>query len=289
MPRASLGQPQSTLRFMARCAVCEEEHDEVEPAFRRPDAFFAVPEPERATRIEESDDLVSIDDEAFFLRGVVQVPVLGREAGYAWGFWAKVAKAHFETYRRYFHDDPPPEHAGFPGTLANQTRWLPPTLGLPVHVHLGRGSSRPSFVLLDEGHELSRHQTHGVSEARVRTWSDVISNTHPPEPVLPPKEPRLSVEGWLVARPDQVGRPLHRITAPPNEGDLAKVPFVFRAADASGAVIDRVEYMWVELREVGSDGWWRGTLENHPFVPGPIDAGSAVWIRADHLLGFQRG
>lgn len=274
---------------MARCAHCNEEHTEVEPAFRRPDAFFAVPEAERAARVFESDDLVSIDDEAFFLRGVVQLPVLGREAGYAWGFWVKVAKAHFEVYRRYFDDDPPPEHAGFPGTLANQTRWLPPTLGLPVHVHLGRGRSRPGFVMLDDAHELTRHQTQGVPLALVEHWTSVISSPHPPAPVLPPKEPRLSVEGWLVARPDEFGRPLHRLTDSPREGDLVKVPFVFRAADASGAVVERVEFMWVELREVGSDGWWRGTLENHPFVPGPIDAGSPVWVRAEHLLAFQRG
>lgn len=274
---------------MARCAVCKEVHDEVEPAFRRPDAFFAVPEAQRASRIEESDDLVSIDDKAFFLRGFVQVPVRGREAGYGWGFWAKVAKAHFDTYRRYFYDDPPPEHPGFPGTLANQTRWLPPTLGLPVHVHLGRGSARPSFVLLDEAHELSRHQSRGVSQAQVRTWSDVISNTHPPEPALPSREPSLSVEGWVIARPEQVGQSLHRLRARPKEGDLAKVPFVFRAADASGAVVERVEYMWVVLWEVGNDGWWRATLDNHPFVPGPIDAGSPVWVRAEHLLAFERG
>ncbi len=274
---------------MARCGRCDEEHDEVEPAGRRPDAVFAVPREERAARIRDSDDLVSIDDQAFFVRGVVQLPVLGREQGYGWGFWAKVAKAHFEEYLRYFDDDPPLEHTGFPGTLANQTRWLSPTLGLPVHVLLGRGKARPGLVLLGESHELSRHQTRGVSEALVRTWSDVISSTHPPAPVMPPKQPTLSVEGWLVARPDQVGQPLHALTAPPKEGDLAKVPFVFHAADESGAVVERVEYMWVQLSEVGSDGWWRGTLDNHPFVPGPIDAGSPVWVRAEHLLAYQRG
>jgi hypothetical protein len=40
---------------------------------------------------------------------------------------------------------------------------------------------------------------------------------------------------------------------------------------------------------VCSDGWWLGTLDNHPFVPGPIDAGSPVWVRAEHVLAFERG
>lgn len=274
---------------MARCSRCNDEHAELEPAFRRPDAFFAVPEAERKERIRESDDLVSIDDEAFFVRGVVDLPVLGRAAGYAWGFWVKVARAHFDTALRYFDEDPPLDHPGFPGTLANQTRWLPPTLGVAVHVHLGRGSSRPRLMVLDDSHVLAQHQVRGVSLQLVHDWSDLISGHHPPEPLPPRLEPSLSVEGWLVARPEAVGRPLHRLTTAPVAGDLAKVPFVFRAADAAGDVVERVEFMWVQLSQVRGDGWWLGTLDNHPFVPGPIDAGSTVWLRAEHLLAFERG
>jgi len=272
---------------MPVCTHCGKEHDEVEPAFRRPDAYFAVPKDERAQRIKESDDLVCIDDQAFFIRCVAPIPVLGRERAYGWGFWVKVSREHFEEYRRYFSDDPPPDHQGFAATLANQTRWLPPALGLPVHVHLGRGKARPSLMLLDDGHELSVHQTRGVKEAVAHAWSEAISNPQAIEPALPRKATQLDVEGWFIARPEQVGRERHALATQPHRGDLAKVAFVFHAADVTGEVCERVEFMWVMLQEIEASGWWRATLDNQPFVPGPIALGSPVWLRAEDLLAFE--
>lgn len=270
---------------MPVCAFCGGEHEEVEPGFCYPDAWYAVPEAERATRISESSDFVSIDDEAFFIRCVVPIPVLGRAADYCWGFWVKVSARHYQEHDRYFRDDPPPGHEGFGGTLANQTKLLRPTLGLRVHVHLGRGTARPRVMLLDE-HELTAQQAHGVSEQVVHAWSETISGR--PAPLDPPrKETSLDEEGWLVARPAQVGRPVHHLATLPKPGDFAKAPFVFLAADAHGTLTERVEYMWVKLEELAADGWWRGALNNRPFVPGPIGGGSPVWLRAEHLLAFE--
>lgn len=274
---------------MPRCSTCEREHEELEPGFRRPDAYFAVPKEERAARIKESDDLVVIDDRAFFMRCTAPIPVIGREPAYAWGFWVKVSKAHFEEYQRYFSDDPPLDHPGFAATLANQTRWLPPTLGLPVHVQLGRGATRPRLLLLDDTHTLAVQQSKGVSAAVVHAWSHCVSDPKTVPAVPPRKSPSLEVEGWLVARPDQVGRELHTLPSRPRRGDLCKVPFVFNAADVTGAVDERVEFMWVRLEEVEPSGWWLGTLDNHPFVPGPIDAGCLVWVRAEHLVASKQG
>lgn len=61
------------------CTICGTDCEELEPGFRRPDAVFAVPEEERAGRVRDSDDLVSVDDQAFFIRCVAPAPVIGRE------------------------------------------------------------------------------------------------------------------------------------------------------------------------------------------------------------------
>ncbi len=73
-----------------RCASCGQEHDELEPGFRRPDAFFAVPQSERAARVRESDDLCVIDGTAHFVRAVAPLNVRGRGEAYQWGLWVKV-------------------------------------------------------------------------------------------------------------------------------------------------------------------------------------------------------
>jgi hypothetical protein len=277
-----------------RCSSCGKECDEIEPAFRRPDAVFAVPKEEREHRVRQSDDLVSIDDEAFFIRGVVPIPVEGRDDPYCWGFWVKVAKEHFEEYERFFSVDPPRDHQGFHGTLANQTRYLPPTtLGSPVHVALRSGRDRPRIMLLDDSHALAQQQAHGVMHDQVHEWSKLFGpREHPLEPKQDPPTPTftatLEEDGWLIAEPHQIGKSVEEVDVPPRPGDLVKCGFVYKAADEHGDIVRRVELMWVLLDEVCEDGWWSGTLNNFPFVPGPIDGGSRVWLRAEQNIGLDR-
>ena len=271
-----------------RCSVCGQSCAELEPAFHRPDAVFAVPDDERSARVAQTDDLVAIDDQAFFIRCVAPVPVAGR-GPYSWGFWVKVSRAHFDDYRRWFQVDPPADHPGFLGTLANQTSLLPPTLGMPVHVHLARGRSRPRLMLLDEEHPLTRFQERGVKDALVHLWSERAGAEARRDPFARRFTPTLEEHGWLVLHPGDVGEAVHRLDAPPRAGDWVKVPFRFVAAGPHGEVTTRVELMWVSLDAVRRDGWWSGTLDNHPAVPGPIDAGTRVWLRADRVLAHERG
>lgn len=276
-----------------RCQTCGKDCEELEPAFRRPDAFFAVPEGERAARVRESDDLVAIDDAAFFIRCVAPIPVKGRDGWpYSWGFWVKAARDDFEAYRQeYFDRDPPPDHPGFQGTIANQTPLLPPTLGLPVHIHLGRGKARPKLMLLDAAHALTAQQEEGITPEEVHAWSERctvrFSDDGWLDPPAPPFTASLDREGWRVAEPEEYGKTVERLPAPPRPGELVKAPFVFLAADARGDVTERAELMWVLLDEVRPDGRWSGTLNNHPFVPGPLDCGTRVWLDASRVLAWQ--
>ncbi len=271
-----------------RCAICGQDCEELEPGFRRPDAVFAVPAEERAGRVRESDDLVSIDEQVFFIRCVAPVPVIGREEPFAWGFWVRVSREHFEEYRRFFDVDPPRDHPGFQGTIANQTRLLPPTLGLPVHVHLGRGRHRPRLMLLDERHELTQQQNRGITAAAAHGWSDRCGEDVVDPPDDAPSTPRLDREGWRVGDPAELGLRASPPAAPPRLGDEVKAPFVFLAANARGDATERTELMWVQLDEVREDGWWSGTLDDHPYVPGPIDRGSRVWLRPEQALEHVR-
>jgi hypothetical protein len=271
-----------------RCAICGEDCQELEPSFLRPDAVFAVPADERPARVKQTDDLVSVDDAAFFIRCVAPIPVRGREEPYGWGFWVKVSAEHFQEYLRFFSVDPPADHPGFQGTIANQTRLAPPTLGLPVHVHLGRGQARPRLMLLDDAHALTRQQVDGITPAEAHALSDRCGADEDLDPPAPWSSPSLEVHGWRLGEPERIGRAVVPVDPPPRPGDLVKVPIVFLAADARGEVGRRTELMWVRLDEVGADGRWSGTLHDQPFVPGAIGRGSRIWLRPSHVIGLQR-
>ena len=273
---------------MPICVRCGREHEELEPAFRRPDAIFAIPDEERTQRVRQSDDLASIDDEVFFLRAVAPIPVHSRDEAYHWGFWVRVSKPDFDEYVRYYDEDPPRDHPGFRGTVANQAMGLSPTLGLRVHVHLNRGSARPSLMLLDDDHPLTRQQADGVSEAVVHGWSNRTDDDLPPEPAGEPRLATIDRDGWTVVAPDEVGRRALALDFPPREGDLVKASFRFLAADERGDVVTRVEHMWVLLDVVRADEWWSGTLDSIPFVPGTLGYRTRVWLRPVHVSDERR-
>jgi len=292
---ASPGAPRTTLPPVSApktCARCGLPHQELEPAFRRPDALLAVPADQREERVRESDDLCSVDDVAFFIRCVAPVPVAGREAPFHWGFWVRVARAHFEAYFDSFDQGASPDHPGFPGTIANQTALLAPILGRPVHVVLGRATDRPRLMLLDPAHPLTRDQERGVGEAQVAAWVARLPCGDEDERLEPPVEPftaSLAAQGWTLTSPEEVERAPVALPRPPRPGDHLKVPVTYLAADPHGEVGERTETPWVRLEEVRAGGWWGGTLANVLHVPGPLGLGSRVWLREGQAIGFEPG
>ena len=53
--------------------------------FRWPEPCFGVPEAERQSRIKATSDTCSIDDEAFFIRGIILIPIKGRDDHFGLG------------------------------------------------------------------------------------------------------------------------------------------------------------------------------------------------------------
>jgi hypothetical protein len=64
--------------FTFKCASCDETHVGM-PTFGadKPASYCAVPEDERQSRCYVDTDVCVIDDEAFFVRGCIEIPVHG--------------------------------------------------------------------------------------------------------------------------------------------------------------------------------------------------------------------
>src|ERR1051326_335320 len=59
-----------------RCSTCGETHyDLPHIGLEYPDYYFGVPEEEQASRIKLTSDTSIIDDQDFFIRGVIEIPV----------------------------------------------------------------------------------------------------------------------------------------------------------------------------------------------------------------------
>lgn len=138
-------------------------------AFTLPDAIHAVPEEQRAARGRTHSDLCSLDDQRFFIRGVVYAPVQQLGTLFGWGVWAEVSRAVFLRYQELYDRDASGEPPAA-GVLAN----VPPgyeRIEQPLEILFGPPDQRPTFRLVPTDSELYREQVEGLP---VRKWHRII-------------------------------------------------------------------------------------------------------------------
>lgn len=64
-------------------------------AFGPPVSWQALPSDEREKRSELSSDQCVIDGQCFFLRGLIEIPVLDSSENFYWDVWVSVSAANF--------------------------------------------------------------------------------------------------------------------------------------------------------------------------------------------------
>lgn len=150
-----------------RCGSCSKLHQGLpELTFSSPHPYARLPEGERATRARLGSDLCVIDENRFFLRAVMHLPIAGYEDQFGFGVWAEISDADFRTYFQNF-DNARNSHLGpFDGEIANALPGFPETSGLSCRVHLQDSGRRPYIQMRSASHALSLAQANGLAIER---------------------------------------------------------------------------------------------------------------------------
>ena len=64
--------------------------------------YDSIPVSERADRCELTSDICIVDDEFFFVRGLIAIPVEGADEPFTWGVWVSLSRASFDEYMASF-------------------------------------------------------------------------------------------------------------------------------------------------------------------------------------------
>src|SRR6188768_3809082 len=82
------------------CRDCGEEHDDMPMSFHAemPQAWMEIPEEDEEERGMLSSDQCEIDDQRFFMRGLIKIPVHGLDESLDWGVWFELSR---ECYDRF--------------------------------------------------------------------------------------------------------------------------------------------------------------------------------------------
>jgi hypothetical protein len=179
-------RPSVTLDDLAnlrwKCSSCEEWH-------QGPCLDFGVSEPhywsknyepgtrwsvlpsgafDKSSKTFLDEDYCAIDDENFFVRGIIQLPIIGTAETFEWGVWGSLSRDNFETLLRADHEsqhiDPPPMFSW----LSSQLSDYPDTLNLKMYAHVQEPGMRPHFRVEPTDHPLSQEYHHGIAPERVK-------------------------------------------------------------------------------------------------------------------------
>ena len=150
------------------CNCCGETHEGLpDLAFQLPEVIFEIDLEERDKRCSISTDLCTLDDEYFFIRGLLELPIVGVDERFAYGVWSTLSRENFDLYSSTFDQDIQSNLGPFFGYLSNGIPGYENSLNLHVDVQPRDHGDRPSFGLHDQGHPLCDTQKNGLSRDEV--------------------------------------------------------------------------------------------------------------------------
>jgi len=158
---------QTASRIRYRCGSCSRIHEGLpDIVFDAPHYFYSVPEDERAERCHLTSDLCVIDEQDFFVRCLLEIPITGMDERFGWGIWCSLSEKNFRGYQATY-DEPTQSQIGpFFGWFSSRLPSYGDTLLLRCEVRPQDGGARPCVTLEQSDHELAIEQRNGMAIAR---------------------------------------------------------------------------------------------------------------------------
>jgi hypothetical protein len=156
------------------CSTCKEFHSELPNSYAAdsPDSYAWLKEPEREQRALLSSDQCIIDNEKYFVRGLIEIPIIGFREAFLWGVWASIWKNDFDEIDEHWQTPGREAMIGpYKGRLNNRLSESypgPDTFNLKCTIHIQPVGSRPLFYLDEPDHPLAMEQRQGISLERIQ-------------------------------------------------------------------------------------------------------------------------
>ena len=143
-----------------------------------PASYDGLPEVERHSRAKLSADFCTIDESVFFIRGQIEIPLIGYAELFTWGVWASLSSNSMKRALDVW--DRPDRQSEGPlfGWLNSALPLYPDTLNLKTHVRLGRSPNVPTIALEPTDHPLAVEQRQGMSLERAIHIAETLLPRH---------------------------------------------------------------------------------------------------------------
>lgn len=123
---------------------------------------------EKTCRSFLDSEYCAIDDEYFFVRGVIELPIIGTAESFRWGVWGSLSSANFEALIRADENNERPESLQMFSWLSSRIQEYPDTLSLKMTALIQEPGTRPNFRLERADHPLAKEYHDGIPPERVK-------------------------------------------------------------------------------------------------------------------------
>jgi hypothetical protein len=164
--------------FRFQCGTCQEWHEGTPHlSADAPLYYFAVPEEARASRCDLTSDTCIVDDEFFFVRGLIEIRVEGLDEPFAWGVWVSLSEVNFHRYMAHFEDTARDQLGPYFGWLSAALAPYPDTENLKTMLHPRKPGLRPLIEVEPTDHPLAVEQQWGITQERLAAIYEI--SLHP--------------------------------------------------------------------------------------------------------------
>ncbi|MEV7086966.1 DUF2199 domain-containing protein [Streptomyces sp. NPDC093085] len=122
-----------------------------------------------------SSDQCVVHARHYFVKGLVEIPIVGSDEVFSWGVWVSLSRENFSRSADLW--DTPGREAEKPyfGWLTTDLLvYSPTTLNLKTHVHTRPVGERPYVELEPTDHPLAVEQRAGITLDRVRDIAEAV-------------------------------------------------------------------------------------------------------------------
>ncbi len=159
-----------------KCNICGKFHDNLpmDISYKNPADYFKVSPNERAKRIQNTEDVCVIDNNEFYIRGVLPLPVIDSNDEFRWGVWARIEEQDFMIYLKYWDGNIPENLPALSGRLSGEIKDYPESDMLPVEIYLQSKNQRPIFKVLSAKTPLGIDQEKGITLEKVHSFVEPL-------------------------------------------------------------------------------------------------------------------
>ncbi|MFE7424343.1 DUF2199 domain-containing protein [Streptomyces sp. NPDC057545] len=157
------------------CSCCGEHHAELPMGYSTmaPDVWDASLENDPDSML--SSEQCVVRNEHFFIKGLIEIPVLGCEEPFSWGVWVSLSRTNFARALDVWETPGREAEQPYFGWLSTELGlYSPRTTNLKTNVHTRPIGRRPAVELEPTDHPLAVEQRTGITRDRVRAIAEAV-------------------------------------------------------------------------------------------------------------------